>query len=331
MVNKVGNKPRKTISGARGSRASLRHRVDSYVNHHGKTVAQSLRRLLRQPLQTLMTVLVIAIAMALPAALYTAIENLRTLGSGIELNARMSVFLNKSLSDDGVAELMMALEQRPDVTAIVYLSRERALEEFREASGFGDVLLLLDDNPLPAAILVQPADAVTRDAAAADALVAWLKARDEVDDVSVDLGWLQKLHAFINAGKQAAMGLGVALGFGVLLVMGNTIRMAIANRREEIVVVKLIGGTNGYVQRPFLYAGFWYGIGGGLVAWLLVWIAFLAMAPAAKRIAALYQSGFSLEGPGFLTLLVLLGCGVALGLGGAWIAVASHLRRIEPE
>jgi len=305
--------------------------VDAYINHHGKTTVQSLRRLLRQPLQTLMTVLVIAIAMALPAALYTAVENLRTLGTGIELNARMSVFLKKDLSDEGVAELMLALEERSDVTAIVYLSRERALEEFREASGFGDVLLLLDDNPLPPAILVQPADTVTRDAAAADALVSWLKEREEVDDVSVDLGWLQKLYAFITAGKQVAMGLGVALGFGVLLVMGNTIRMAIANRREEIVVVKLIGGTDGYVRRPFLYAGCWYGVGGGLFAWLLVWLGFIAMSPSAKRIAALYQSGFSLKGPGVATLLVLIGCGVGLGLCGAWLAVASHLRQIEPE
>lgn len=331
MADMQPARPRKAPTGARESRSLLRHRVDNYFRHHGKTILASLMRLVRTPVQTLMTVLVIAIAMALPAALYTAVDNLHQLGTGVQLNVRMSVFLKKDVTDDQVGELMTALEQRDDVTGIVYLSRERALEEFREASGFGDVLNLLDENPLPPAILVQPADEVATDTAAADELVSWFKAQPTVDDVSVDLAWLQKLHAFISAGQQLALELGVALGIGVLLIMGNTIRMAIENRRDEIVVVKLIGGTDGYVRRPFLYAGFWYGIGGGLFAWLLVWLAFLSMSGEVKRIADLYQSGFALQGPGSLALVVLLACGALLGLVGAWVAVAVHLRRIEPE
>ena len=331
MADIQSPRQRKSVSGARESRTSLGNRLDNYFRHHGKIVVSSLLRLLRQPVQTLMTVLAIAIALALPAALYTAVENLRLLGSGIELDARMSVFLKQEVTDDDVGELMAILEQRDDVTAIIYMSRERALEEFRQSSGFGDVLHLLEENPLPAAILVQPGLEVTQNPSAADALVAWLQSRDEVDDVTVDLGWLQKLHAFIDTGKQVALGLGFALGIGVLLIMGNTIRLAIENRREEIVVVKLVGGTNGYVRRPFLYAGFWYGVGGGLFAWLLVTLGFLLMSPAVSKVAALYQSGFSLHGPGVGALLVLTGFGIVLGLGGAWLAVASHLRRIEPQ
>lgn len=331
MADMQSTRQRKAPSGAKESRAFLHHRVDNYFRHHRKTVLTSLLRLLRTPVQSLMTVLVIAIAMALPAALYTAVDNLRQLGNGIELNARMSVFLKKDVTDDQVGELIATLEQRDDVTGIVYLSRERALEEFRETSGFGDVLNLLDENPLPPAILVQPSDEVTRNPAAADELIRWFKSRETVDDVSVDLAWLQKLHAFINAGQQLALGLGVALGIGVLMVMGNTIRLAIENRRDEIVVVKLIGGTDGYVRRPFLYAGFWYGIGGGVCAWLLVWLAFLSMTGEVAHIADLYQSGFALQGPGLLALLILLLCGALLGLAGAWVAVAGHLRKIEPE
>ncbi|MCK9503118.1 MAG: permease-like cell division protein FtsX [Porticoccaceae bacterium] len=321
---------RKTTGGASESRNSLHHRLNNYFRHHRKTLVSSLFRLLRTPVQTLMTLLVIAIAMALPAGLYSAVDNLRQLGGGIELNARMSVFLKKDASDEDIGELMAELETRDDVTAIIYLSRERALEEFRQASGFDDVLSLLDENPLPAAMLVQPSQQVTEDPAAAEALLHWLKSQEKVDDVSVDLAWLQKLHAFIDAGQQLALGLGVALGIGVLLVMGNTIRLAIENRREEIVVVKLIGGTNGYVRRPFLYTGFWYGVGGGLLAWGLVWVGFMSLGSEVQRLSALYQSGFTLHAPDLSVLLILMVCGALLGLGGAWVAVASHLRKIEP-
>jgi cell division transport system permease protein len=329
-MSEIQNRGRKTATGARESRTSALQLLENYLRHHGQMFGASFMRLLRTPVQTLMTVLVIAIAMALPAALYTAMGNLRQLSGNVELNARMSVFLTKDASDDDVAELMANLEQRSDVTAIIYLSKERALDEFRTASGFGEVLNLLDENPLPAAMLVQPTPAVTDDPAAAQALIDWLRAQPKVDDVSVDLAWLQKLHAFIDAGKQLALGLGVALAFGVVLIMGNTIRLAIENRREEIVVVKLIGGTNGYVRRPFLYAGLWYGLWGGLAAWLLVWLAFLAMTDEVSNLATLYQSGFNLAGPGLSSLFVLILCGALLGLIGSWVAVASHLRKIEP-
>jgi len=322
---------RKSTAGASESRNSPLHQLNNYFRHHCKTLASSLARLLRSPGQSLMTIMVIAIAMALPAGLYSAVDNLRQLGGGIELNARMSVFLKKEATDDDIGELMAALETRDDVTAIIYLSRERALDEFRQASGFGDVLSLLDENPLPAAMLVQPSEQATADPAAAEALVQWLKSQEKVDDVSVDLAWLQKLHAFIDAGKQLALGLGAALGIGVLLVMGNTIRLAIESRREEIVVVKLIGGTNGYVRRPFLYTGFWYGICGGLLAWLLVWAGFLSLGSEVQRLSALYESGFALSGPKIYALVILMACGALLGLGGAWVAVASHLRKIEPQ
>lgn len=323
--------PRRRQRGARHSETLLRHRLGNYLHHHRETSVSSLRRLGRSPVQTAMTVLVIAIAMALPAALYSAVENLRQLGGNVELNARMSVFLDKSAGDDEVATLVAEVEKRRDIASIVYLSRESALDEFREASGFGDVLALLPDNPLPAAILVRPAPEITQDPAAAQKLADWLKAQPNVDDVSVDLEWLRKLHAFVDVGQQMAIGLGVLLAIGVLLVMGNTIRLAIENRREEIVVVKLIGGTDGYVRRPFLYAGLWYGLGGGFLAWLLVWTGFLALSSEFRQIAALYQSEFALRGPGFTAFLTLAAGGGLLGLAGAWIAVAGHLREIEPE
>jgi Cell division protein len=275
--------------------------------------------------------LVIAIALAMPAGLYTAVENLRILGGGIELNARMTVFLKANTDDQDVANLMTELEQRQDVTAIAFLSPERALEEFRQESGFGDVLALLDNNPLPGALLVQPDSALIAEPAQAEVLVRWLQQQAVVDDVSVDLAWLQRLHGYLDLARQLALGLGVLLGAGVLLIMGNTIRLAIANRREEIVVVKLIGGTNGYVRRPFLYTGFWYGFWGGFLAWALVWLGYWAISAQVDQLAKLYQSSFSLLGPDWTVMAVLLIGGAVLGLAGAWLAVALHLRLIEPE
>ncbi len=331
MVDQSGTRPRRRQGGASESRASARHRLASYVQHHRRTLVSSFQRLLAKPVQSLMTVLVIAIAMALPAALYVAVSNLQQLAGGVELNARMSVFIEKGVDEEEIAALVAELETRDDVTAIVYMSADRALEEFREASGFADVLALLEENPLPPAILVEPADHIANDQAAAEALVDWLQGREIVDEVSVDLAWLQKLHALVQVGRQLALGLGVVLGMGVLLVMGNTIRLAIESRRDEIVVVKLIGGTDGYVRRPFLYSGLWYGLAGGAFSWLLVGLGFWSLGNEIQALATLYQSGYSLSGPGGAVLLTLLVCGALLGLGGAWIAVSSHLRGIEPE
>jgi cell division transport system permease protein len=318
-------------SGARESRSSGQQQFLNYLRHHRKSLRASLLRLLANPLQSLMTVLVIAIALAMPTGLYTAVENLRYLGGTIELNARMTVFLEQGLDDERIADLISEVEQRPDISAIVFVSAESALEEFQQESGFGDALALLDQNPLPAALLVQPSAELIAQPDLAVPLVDWLRGLPGVDDVSVDLGWLQKLHAYIDLGQQIAFGLGALLAVGVVLIMGNTIRLAIANRREEIVVVKLIGGTNGYVRRPFLYAGFWYGVAGGLVSWLLVALAFAALSGQVAHLVRLYQGSFTLVGPGFATLWWSLSFGALLGLAGAWIAVSSHLYFIEPE
>ena len=324
-------KSKKMLSGARESRSTFGAQVANYLSLHRKSFFSSLRRLLNTPLQSLLMLLVIAIALALPAGLYTAVENLRVLGSGIELNARMTVFLKADTDDQTVASLMTDLEQRQDVTAIAFLSPERALEEFREESGFGDVLALLDDNPLPGALLIQPDPALIAEPDQAEALVQWLQRQSPVDDVSVDLAWLQRLHSYLDFARQLALGLGILLGAGVLLIMGNTIRLAIANRREEIVVVKLIGGTNGYVRRPFLYAGFWYGFWGGFLAWALVWLGYWGISSQVEQLTELYKSNFSLLGPNWTVMAILLAGGAALGLAGAWLAVALHLRLIEPE
>lgn len=318
-------------AGASESRAGLTHRLRSWLRHHRRTLVDSLQRLVSTPAQSLMTLLVIAIALALPAALYSAVDNLSQVARSIEVSASMTLFVDKDAGEEQVDDLMSRLEAHDDVASLRFISRERALEEFRADSGFGDALRLLDENPLPAAVLVQPEPAAIQVPGRADALAEWLAQQPLVDDVTVDLAWLSRFHALLATARDLVLGLAAVLGLGVVLVMGNTVRLAIQNRREEIVVVKLIGGTDSYVRRPFLYSGLWFGLGGGLLAWGLVWLGVLALDGEVRRLASLYQSGFDLRGPGLGQLLALLAGGGLLGLGGAWLAVSGQLKTIEPE
>ncbi len=317
--------------GASQGGTRLGHRFKGYLRHHRETFKASFRRLCATPVQTLMTVLVIAIALALPAGLYTGVENLRQLGGEVQASARMTLFLARDASDEAVDGLLDRVSAMDEVGELTFISRDEALAEFKASSGFGDLLDTLEQNPLPPVILVQPVSGLEAEPEAVSALASRLGEEAVVADVALDMSWLQRLQALVEAGRMLALALGALLGLGVLLVMGNTIRLAIENRRDEIVVVKLIGGTNGYVRRPFLYTGLWYGAAGGLLAWLLVWGGVYWLGGVSGRLAALYESGFSLSGPGLEGLLALLGGGALLGLAGAWLAVARHVRQIEPE
>ncbi|MCK9563258.1 MAG: permease-like cell division protein FtsX [Bacteroidales bacterium] len=322
---------RRLPRGAQGVRSRFASRFAGYMHHHRESLLSSLGRLLATPLQSLMTMLVLAIGLALPASLFTAMDNLRQLGGEVELSARMTVFVDRATPEAELEALVADLAALDDVADLVLVSREQALADFRESSGFGDVLNLLDENPLPAVVMVEPTTVAGGDHGRVSALASTIGADPRVDDVVVDLAWLQRFQALLDIGRRLVWALGVALGIGVLLIVGNTIRLAIASRREEIVVVKLIGGTNRFVRRPFLYSGLWYGVGAGLLAWLLVTLAVSLLASTIGQLAALYQSGFRLVGPGLGSLSTLLACGGLLGLAGAWIAVSVHLRHVEPE
>ena len=336
----MANKPRSsaTVStptreraGATGQRIRKRDRLQGYFLNHRQVCLMTLRRLLKQPLQTLMTALVIAIALGLPATLYLGVVNLKQLGDGFDDTARLTIFLHRNARQEAIEHLQKQLDKDADIAEVVYISRQQALEEFKVTSGFGEVLTMLDGNPLPPVLLVKPAAHFQDDLPASEALVGRLRQVALVDDVKLDMKWIQRLHGILEISRRLSLALGAMLALGVLLIVGNTIRLAIENRRDEILVVKLVGGTNGYVRRPFLYTGIWYGAIGGLLAWLLVWIGITWLDGSVSRLAALYQSSFSLQGLGFSGLLVLSLISAALGLLGAWAAVARHLSAIEPK
>ena len=316
--------------GAVGRKISLLDRLDGYSLHHRATARVTFAKLIAEPLQTLMTVLVVAIALALPAALYMAVENIQQLGDSFDDSSRMTVFLDHGARTDAIEAVRSQIAGLSGVAEVSYISPEDGLQEFRQYSGFGAALDYLDENPLPPVLLVRPLSTGEAGLDQAGRLLLDIRKLALVDDVQLDMAWLQRLDAILTISRKAALALGLALGLGVLLVVGNTIRLAIESRRDEIIVVKLVGGTNAYVRRPFLYTGLLYGLMGALMAWLMVLICLFWLDGSVARLASLYQSGFRLQGLGVDGLLWLILCGTLLGLGGAFVAVSRHLRDIEP-
>ncbi len=304
--------------------------VHNYFARHAQVALNSLGRLYRAPLASLMTVAVIGIALALPAGLYLLTGNLQKLGARWDGGANLSLFLQHSVDLDQARALRQRLAGWPEIDTVHLITPEQALAEFREASGFGQTLDLLDENPLPAVLAIRP-DAAHASAHAAAALTERLRALPEVELAQLDLQWVKRFNAIVDMVRRGIWVLAALLGLAVLLIVGNTIRLEIQNRREEIEITKLIGATSGFIRRPFLYTGFWYGLFGALGGALVVQLAFLQLLEPVQRLVGLYQSSFSLDMLSAGEFLALLTGGASLGLLGAWIAVGRHLSAVEPQ
>lgn len=320
--------PREPGPGASFKPVRIKDRWRGYWANQKTVARETLQRLLAQPASSLMTVLVIGIALALPVVMLVSLANIEKLGRGWEGAAKISLFLERNLSERDGQALAERLRQRPDVASLHYTSATEALAEFRALSGYGEVLDALDSNPLPAVIVVTPRQADVP--AAVRSLFAELEALPEIDQAKLDLEWVQRLQAMMQIGKRISLALGFLLALGVLLVIGNTIKLAVEARRDEIVVVKLVGGTDAFVRRPFLYTGFWYGLGGGIAAWIILQISLLLLAGPVSLLSDLYASNYSLTGLGFGNTVMLWLTSGFLGWMGAWLVVGRQLKSIEP-
>ena len=312
------------------SRPDLMTLLRSYFLRHIQVFFYSLGQLSRAPVSTLMTCMVIGIALALPTGLHTLLKNAQQLSGGWESTAQISVFLKKNIQASHAQRLKTDIQRWSDVISVRYISREQALKEFQALSGFGDALKALNSNPLPSVLIVKPKLSKTNELATQKLLSQLLKLK-QTDKAQLDMQWVRRLYAIMNIVERGVLILGFLLALAVLLVVGNTIRLAIQNRRKEIVVMKLIGGTDAFIRRPFLYTGFWYGLFGGIIAWLLVSFTLVAISAPVEKLTALYQNQFELNNMSFLTTLGLLAMSILLGLVGSWFAVGRHLREIEPQ
>jgi cell division transport system permease protein len=275
-----------------------------------------------------MTMLVIGVTLAMPAAMHLVIKNAQSISASWDNALDFSVYLKAETSLDDAQRLAGIIGQRADVARVTLISAEDALADFREHSGFGEALDHLTKNPLPHTLVVRPSDANTE--LSMGLLDEELGNLPEADFVQVDTEWVQRFHAILDIMQRAiAMGAGL-LGAAIVVIIGNTIRLDIQSRREEIEVTKLIGASNAFVRRPFLYSGLWYGLGGGILALGLVLYGLFALKGPVARLAGLYNSGFEVLALDFLESGMIIATGIALGLIGSWIAAARHMRRIEP-
>ena len=313
----------------RANRQGFTHRLLGWGGNHLQALSFSLGKFRQNPISNLMTSLVIAIAIALPATLSILLKNTRTISDSWDISGDVTLYLHSDVSDtDGVA-LARELNRHAGVQSTRFIGRDEALAVFRRLSGFGEVLDALEDNPLPAAIVLSPiveASSVEQ----LRLLVDGLGQREEVSSAQVDLRWIERLNAIIDLIWRIVSIISGLLGLAVLSIVGNTIRLDIHNRREEIVVIKLIGATDAFVRRPFLYGGLVYGAAGGLLGTLLVIATLWFIDAPSTYLAALYGSTFQWATIGVSTVLLLISTGALLGLIGAWLSVGRHLREIEP-
>ncbi|MEO7478442.1 MAG: permease-like cell division protein FtsX [Lysobacteraceae bacterium] len=290
---------------------------------HFYSLFSSLGRMLQRPFAAGMTIGVMAIALALPLALWLTLANVQRFSGTVQASRQITVFLHQDIGLDRVNALAAQLRARHDVAEVTVRTPEQGLAEFRKMSDLAPALDVIDGNPLPPVLLIEPAD----DGAA---LVTSLKAMPEADIVQHDAVWRERLSSWLGFGTRIAWVLAALLGVGALLVVGNTVRLDIQSRSDEIGVLQVLGATDGFVRRPFLYLGAIYGLAAGVVALGLLALAGIALQPSLARLVTSYGGGFALQGPGMIGVAALLVGALLLGWVGAWLATGHHLRRNQP-
>ena len=294
---------------------------------HLRVLGFTLRRMARQPVGSALTCAVVALSLGLPATFYTLLGNLQRAVGTPRIDAAVTVYLKPGTPQARARALAQTLRAWDEVDDIGLITADQALEDLRDQGILDDALEVLDANPLPHTLLITPThtdrDALVR-------LEGRLRALPAVDAVRLEWKWLERLAAAMELARRAGLALTAALAIAALLVIGNTIRLDIENRREEVVVARLLGATDAFVRRPFLYAGLLYGLLGALGAWVMVGGVILWLKGPVSDLATSYGSALELRFPGGSVLWTLVLLGASLGAGGAWMAVATQLQHNDP-
>jgi len=313
--------------GATATQPNLLQKVLRGVLTHLRQAITSLGELWRSPLWTLITVAVLGVSMTLPTTLHLLVKNIQQISRSYDQSFEISLFLQNDTTPTEITTLVTLLQGDPQVAKVRLIDKAAAMTEFKQQSGFGEALAFLDQNPLPDVLLVTPK---INQPAAAEALMQKLQKERYVELAKLDISWLERLAALMNLLQQAVYTIAVLLLCAALLVIGNTIRLSIMDKKAEIEVMKLVGATDAFIQRPFLYTGIWLGVFGGFLAFVVVELMLWWLRSAIATVTQLYQSDFvlnSLSMPEFGWLMLIA---VSLGLIGSYIAVRSHIKAIEP-
>lgn len=296
----------------------------NYFIQHLRAFKLSISQLSIQPLTTFLTFAVIGVVLALPMGLYVLLQNAQAVTSGLHQTTQISLYLKQDLKPFEVEKLLQVFKQNHDIANAKYISAQQGLAELQQQYDFGNILTELDNNPLPGVIVVQPIKSLYTEAQIKPLLMS-LKNIPQVRDAQLDFSWLRRLNAIINLGRHVVYAAMLLFAFGVLLIVGNTIGLITQRYRDEIFVLQLLGATNGFIRRPFLYSGMIYGLLGGIVAWFLIDVTMWGLSGSVTKLAALYGSQFHLQVLSSDATLFLLIGGAALGYFGSWLAVSRHV------
>ncbi|MEI7795976.1 MAG: permease-like cell division protein FtsX [Methylococcaceae bacterium] len=303
-------------------------RLRAYRDLHAHALFSSLGRLIASRLNAALTIIVLSISISLACGFYLLIQNVQQLTSDLESSNQISLFLRDDVSLASANRLANGIKLDPSVQAVKVITKEQALKEFEDFSGFGEAVRALEKNPLPIVLQVIPKNSL-EDGQNIETLVENFKQAAEVDFAQLDMQWVKRLQLIIEVGQRSVALMGILLSFAVLFITGNTIRLELHNRRDEIVIAKLVGATNSFVQRPFLYSGFWIGFFSGISAWFIVTIMMLILKQPIEKLALLYNSSFHLLFLGFLESIGLIIVSSLLGIVGSWVVVRLQLQQLK--
>jgi len=321
---------RQDVRQTKAAGGNFADKLNAYRELHAHALFSSLGRLVASPFTSIMTIAVLAIAISLASGFYILVVNLQQLTGNLETSNQISLFLRDDVSDTHANKLAAGIKQNTSVQDVKLITREQALVEFKTYSGFGVAINALEENPLPIVIQVLPKNTL-EDRQGLEMLLKSFQQYPEVDFAQIDLQWVERLQSIMSVARLFATLLNVMLGAAVLFIIGNTIRLELHNRRDEVVIAKLVGATNSFIRRPFLYTGFWIGFISGVSAWFIVTVLMLILRQPVEKLSGLYENGFHLLFLSFTETLAVLSISSALGVLGSWAVLVYQLQHTKPE
>ncbi|MDO9212643.1 MAG: permease-like cell division protein FtsX [Methylococcales bacterium] len=305
-------------------------KLHAYRDHHAHALFSSLGRLVATPFTSIMTIAVLAISMALASGFYIMVINVQQLTANLESSNQISLFLHDEVANDSAAQLANNIRQNPNVQSVKIISKEQALAEFKTYSGFGAAIDVLDNNPLPIVLQVLPKNSL-QDKQELERLFKTVEEFKEVDYAQVDMQWVERLQSIVEVARCGTALFSFMIGIGVLFIIGNTIRLELHNRRDEVMISKLVGATNSFIRRPFLYTGFWIGFISGISAWFINAILMLILRQPVEKLSGLYEGDLHLVFLSFTETVELLAIASFLGIFSSWAVLIVQLRHTRPE
>jgi len=299
-----------------------------WIKSHARGFIFAFGELIRTPLASLVTIIVIGIAMSLPAGFYTLLKNFQSISQHWNGNPTISLYLKPRLVQSEIQLLRDTLKKRVDIDHLQYISPDEGIKQFEKYTQFNDVLSILGTNPLPPVIVVTPTMQY-RAPQALSVMVQSFQQMSQVGKAQLDMVWVKRLYQFVILGHRLMQVLAILFGLGVILITGNTIRLALQKHKEEISILRLVGATPSFIRRPLLYRGILYGFLGGIVAWILISLILAWLEPPIQALVASYGGTFVLKSLSFTSGIKIIVLSSILSFVGAWVAVRPHLKSEE--